>query len=245
MSVIDPKRTFLRSIKMKSIRNILYSLSMAFVVSCGTPGVVNEIKVEPVKESKWENTSWSLNFMFIWPVYEKKEQTNKDLSVSETNEKELVIHGPKPASEFDLSENLKAGLSRFREDFFNQLPMSASLKKSDADYDVVITFTIKDTRGPIYVDEKDLEIAKRAVDIDLLTPIDLLVKADFDVLYDLTTSTGDVFQKSYTVIDSVDHQESRYGRKSNSHIELLSKKIFRNQTLKTSNKFLEEAAKKL
>jgi len=179
------------------IKNIFIAGLMFAMAGCMTHGDVTMQPVKPVINQAWNNKTFAYEIFYSQP---EPGLLNKG--------KQLPL---KPLAESKLSVGAAASLQKFPEYLKNQLPYEAHIgNMDDYDYKVIVKLIAHNKKGSTYTDyEFGKSLVKGIVTLGFGSD-DYNIVADFDVTYQLVDKTGNtLFQKSYKVKDSIDHEESQ------------------------------------
>jgi len=209
---------------MKKLLVALMALTMA---GCATHANIEMPAVSQVYDTAYEDKSISHEVFYSQPkpgVFTGGEQ----LPMAPLAEAELSV----------ASASVLRDLPNY---IYEQLP--ASVKRASpeqADYNLVVELTAHHKKGPAYA---DYEMGK-SFGKDLLTlgfgSSEYDIIADFDVAYKLVGDSETIFEKSYTVKESVDHEKGDF--EGYNSLNEYTGQMLEKHLILTLNDFFQEAA---
>ncbi|NWO04626.1 MAG: hypothetical protein HLX50_02645 [Alteromonadaceae bacterium] len=212
---------------MKKLMVALMALAMA---GCATHANIEMPAVSQVYDTAYEDKSISHEVFYSQPkpgIFTGGEQ----LPMTPLEEAELSV----------ASASVLRDLPNY---IYEQLP--ASVKRAnpgEGDYNLMVELTARDKKGPAYADYE----AGKSIGKNLLTlgfgPSEYDIIADFDVAYQLMKGSETVFEKSYTVEESVDHEKGDL--ESYNSLNEFTGQMLEKHLILTLNDFFQEAASNL
>ncbi|BBP44568.1 hypothetical protein [Thiosulfativibrio zosterae] len=216
---------------VKKIIFLIGVLSIAFLSGCATHANIEMKALTKVSNKGFENKSFSYEIFYSQPrpgVFSDGEQ--------------LAL---KPLKDQELSVAAANTLSKIGVYMEEQLPVSSKVVPANGDYNLKISIIAHDKHGPSYADYDALASFGKGLITFGLGSSEYTIKADFDITYALINTRNNelVFEKSFNVKDSVDHERSKL--ESISSTQDYAGKLFEKHITSTMNEFMTDSAKKI